>query len=126
MYTRPFKITKKTIIKAAAVYDDLSSAIVEFVFDPDDLFVTPAVLPIVTLSGVNSSEGYTSEVLVTFDTYSGDAYYTLDGTDPLDEKNLSRRVYVEPFNVLPIGNKKVYLNVGVIEQGKRSSSTYNA
>lgn len=126
VYTRPFKITKKTIIKAASVYDDLSSAIVEFVFDPDDLFVTPAILPIVTLSGVNSSEGYTSEVLVTFDAYSGDAYYTLDGTDPLDEKNLSRRVYVEPFNVLPIGNKKVHLNVGVIEQGKRSSSTYNA
>jgi hypothetical protein len=127
MYTKPLKITKKTIIKAVAVFEDQSSDIVKFpAFDPDTLFTTPTVLPIVTLSGSNSSDGYTSEVLITFESYSGVAYYTLDGTDPLDDKNLSRRVYVEPFNVLPIGNTKMYLNVGVIEEGKRSASTYNA
>jgi hypothetical protein len=126
MYTKPLKITKKTIVKAVAVFEDQSSDIVEFVFDPDTLFATLATLPIVTLAGSDSPDGYTSEVLITFESYSGVAYYTLDGTDPLDDKNLSRRVYVEPFNVLPIGNTKMYLNVGVIEEGKRSASTYNA
>lgn len=126
MYTKPLKITKRTIIKAVAVFEDQSSDIVGFVFDPDTLFATLATLPIVTLAGSDSSDGYTSEVLITFESYSGVAFYTLDGTDPLDDKNLSRRVYVESFNVLPIGNTKVYLNVGVIEEGKRSASTYNA
>lgn len=126
MYTKPFKITKKTIIKAVAVFEDQSSTIVEYVFDPDELFTIPAILPVVTLTGVNTSEGYLSEVSVTFDSYTGTAYYTLDGTDPLDEKNLSRRVYVEPFNILPIGNSTVYLNVAVVEEGKHSASTYVA
>ncbi|MFA5403871.1 MAG: hypothetical protein WC358_02945 [Ignavibacteria bacterium] len=124
-YINPLTISKKTVIKAVSVFDNQYSEVVEFVFDPDSVFETLATLPTVTLSGTTNPAGeYTSIVVATFTGYTGVAYYTLDGTDPLDDKNLSRRVYIEPFNILPIGSKTVTLNYGVIEGGKHSASTY--
>lgn len=67
---------------------------------------------------------YTDAVTVTLSDYSGTTYYTLDGSNPLDIKNIARRVYVEPFKVLPIGNNIVNLHVATIQPGHKSATTY--
>lgn len=67
---------------------------------------------------------YNEAVTVTFSNYTGTTYYTLDGSDPLDDRNIARRVYVEPFKVLPIGHNVVNVHFATVEDGHASVSTY--
>jgi hypothetical protein len=124
LYTRSFKIKKKTIIKAVAVYGGYSSSVVEYVFDPDVSFTTPATLPTITLTGTQTSGIYSGIVTVTLGSITGVAYYTLDGSNPLDPENISRRVYVAPFKILPIANQVINLYVATVRDGYRSISNY--
>jgi len=124
LYTRPFKVKKKIVIKAVATLDGYYSNVVEYVFDPDVIFTTPATLPTIGLSGTQSGGVYSDVATVTLSSFTGVAYYTLDGSDPLDPENIARRVYVSPFKVLPVSNKTIELYVGVIRDGYASAKSY--
>lgn len=50
LYTKPFKITKKTVIKAVSVFEDMHSEVVEYIFDPNTLFPVPTTLATITVS----------------------------------------------------------------------------
>lgn len=50
LYVRPIKIKKRTVIKAYAVHGDNSSTLVQYVFDPDEIFTVSATLATITVS----------------------------------------------------------------------------
>lgn len=50
LYVRPIKIKKRTVIKAYAVHGDDSSNLVQYVFDPDEIFTLSATLATITVS----------------------------------------------------------------------------
>lgn len=50
LYTKPFKIDKRTIIKAVSVFEHQYSSVVEYVFDPDEIFTSTATLATITIT----------------------------------------------------------------------------
>lgn len=67
---------------------------------------------------------YNSVATVELSNYTGVTYYTLNGSDPLDPLNVDRKVYVDPFKVLPVSSKVIKLHVGTVQDGYKSVSTY--
>lgn len=77
----PFKITKKTTIKAFAVKDGMSSAISTFTYTVADKLSVPT--PSVTNGSVVSS----GTILTLSSTAGATVYYTIDGSDPKLDTN---------------------------------------
>lgn len=120
LYVTPINISRKTVIKAVSVYNNDVSGITTFTLDPDTIFTTNTTAPTIKIEGSSTGIKYTEAAKVTFSGYSGVVYYTLDGSDPLDEYNISRKVYTSPFKVLPISTDSIKLTVGTTQQGYHS------
>ena len=112
VYTSPFTLSDNTTIKAIAIKDDKTSAIVTKVYEvPEQTIVTEPEI-IITENGevtlVNSTDGAT-------------VYYTIDGTNP----STSSQVYSEAF-VIASGTTIKAIAVKNNVQSLIVSKTYTA
>lgn len=79
--SNPFRIRKKTTIKAYAVSKGMESAVATFVYEVSDKLSTPT-------PSVETGTTVPSGTRLTLDADSGaTVYYTLDGSDPKDPEN---------------------------------------
>jgi len=132
LYTGHFICHRSLIIKAVAVYLDSKSDIVSLYIDPQALYPTRCNTPTITVSGTkNSDNEYTSLVNVNLSVVSNtssefdgpvDIRYTLDGSDPANEANHESKIYIDSFDVRPLGGRSITIKAVAVNGTMKNSN----